>query len=150
MKPRSGFEIRKALIKLLVVTVVLAGLVSSCFVDSVGDLKGLIIFFIVVLVFPITILIGIDASRVINRELPSHKALRVMGRVLAFPQAVMGAVLIGFAIGYPVFGVRELMQELAKGNWPLLPIGGLIVSVLGFAAGLRYIREGLGLGNRNS
>jgi hypothetical protein len=150
MNPRSDFKVRKALIKLLVATLVLAGLVSSCFVDSVGDLRGLIIFVIIVLIIPITLLIGIDASRVIKRELPSHKALRVMGRVLAFPQAVMGAVLIGFSVGYPVFGVRELIQDLAKGNFPVLPIAGLVVSVLGFAAGVRYIREGLGLGNRNS
>jgi hypothetical protein len=68
-------SVRKALIKLLVATSILAALILSCFIDSVGDARGLIVFFIVVLGFPITLLTGIDASRVIKREAPKHKSL---------------------------------------------------------------------------
>jgi hypothetical protein len=137
--------VRKALTKLLIATIVLAMLVLLCFADINGGLKGVLIVFIIILAFPITLLIGIDASRAIRRDLPSHKSLRLLGRFLAFPQAIMGTVLIGFAVAYPLFGVRELADDVSKGSIPVLPLVRLIIAALSFCVGLHYVREGLGM-----
>lgn len=135
--------VKRALSKLLIAVIVLTSLVVSCFVNRLGDLRGLIISFVVVLALPITVLIGIDASRVIKRETPSHKRISLLGRILAFPQAVMGAILLGFSVAYPVFGIHELLHGPWNGRLPWLPIGGLFFAALGFSLGLYYIREGL-------
>lgn len=135
--------VRKALSKLLVATIFLTALIGSCFVNRIGDLRGLIIFLIVVFVFPITVLIGIDASRVIKKETPSHKRIGLLGRVLAFPQAVMGTILLGFSVVYPVFGIHELLYGPNDGRLPWLPIGGIGFAAISFSLGLYYIREGL-------
>jgi hypothetical protein len=140
-------SVRKALIKLLVATSILAALILSCFIDSVGDARGLIVFFIVVLGFPITLLTGIDASRVIKREAPKHKSLAVLGRLLAFPQAVFGTILIGFSIVYPVFCVPEIIRDISDGYLRATRLFGLIAAAFGFGVGVHYLREGLGSKN---
>jgi hypothetical protein len=141
-------SVRNALIKLLIATIALAMLVLSCFADINGGLQAVLIIFIVILAFPITLLIGIDASRAIRQELPSHKSLRLLGRVLAFPQAIMGTVLIGFAVVYPLFGLRELADDVSRGSAPVLPLVRLIIAALSFFVGLHYVREGLGIRKR--
>jgi len=141
-------SVRKAVIKLLIATLVLATLILLCFADINEGLKGVLIVFIIILAFPITLLIGIDASRTIRRDLPSHKSLRLLGRFLAFPQAIMGIVLIGFAVVYPLFGVRELADDLARGTSPVMPLARLVIAILGFCVGLHYVREGLGMRRR--
>lgn len=141
--------VRKALIKLFVATILLAMLVLLCFADINGGLKGVLIVFIIILAFPVTLLIAIDASRAIKRDLPSHKSLRVVGRLLAFPQAIMGTVLIGFSVVYPLFGVRELVDDVSMGSAPVSPLVRLVIAALGFSVGLHYIREGLGIRKRS-
>jgi hypothetical protein len=136
--------VRRALIKLLVATAVLAGLSLLCFADINGGLKGVLAVAIVILAFPITLLLGIDASRVIKREVPNHKSLRLMGRFLAFPQAVMGIILVGFAVAYPLFGLREAMDLISIGRFPAFPLAFTLIAALSFGVGLHYIREGLG------
>jgi hypothetical protein len=137
-------KVRKALVKLLVATTILAALIISCFVESVGDARGLIVFFIVVLGLPITLLIGIDTSRVIKREAPAHKSLAVLGRVLAFPQAVFGTILVGFSIAYPVFEVPEIIRDLSDGRVPAIRLFTLIAAMFSLGVGVHYIREGFG------
>jgi hypothetical protein len=140
--------VTKALMKFFLAIVVLASLTRICFLDIDVGLRGTIITFNAILTLPITILLGIDASRVINRELPSNKSLRILGKVLAFPQAVFGTILIGFGVGYPVFGVPAILDDLSRGVTPLTLLASLIVSALGFGLGFHYLREGLGLGKR--
>jgi len=140
--------VRKALLKLLIATIVLAALVVSCFVNRVGDLRGLIGFVIVVLAFPITLLIGIDASRVIKKDSPSHKQIQLLGRILAFPQAVLGVVLLGFSVVYPVFGIHELLYGPRNGRLHWLPIGGIGFAAISFSLGFYYVREGLGMNRK--
>jgi hypothetical protein len=138
-------RVHKSLIKLLAAAVVLATLVALCFVESIGDLRGLIVFFMVVLGFPITLLLGVDASRTIKREIPSHRSLSILGRLLAFPQAVLGTILLGFSLVYPVFEVPAVIHDLSGGRVPVLGLSGLAMAAVGFAVGMHYIREGLGL-----
>jgi hypothetical protein len=140
--------VKKALSKLVMTTIVLAALILLCFVNRVGDLRGLIVFVIVVLAFPITVLTGIDASRVIKRETPSHKRISLLGRVLSFPQAVMGTILVGFSIVYPVFGIHELLRDPNQGRLPWLPIGGIGFAAICFSLGIYYIREGLNISKK--
>lgn len=139
----SSSSVRKALSKLLMATIALAALIALCFVNRIGDLRGLIIFLIVLLAFPITVLIGIDTSRVIKKETPSHKRIALLGRILALPQAVMGAILLGFSVVYPVFGIHQLLYGPKNGRLLWLPIGGIVFAAISFSLGLYYIREGL-------
>ena len=118
-------------------------MIFLCCMDINGGLKGVLIVFIVIVMFPVTLLIGIDTSRVIEREMPSRKPLRIVGRLLAFPRLVMGVVLIGFSTVYPVFGIPELADDLSKGYIAVLPIARLIIAALSFIVGLRYVREEL-------
>lgn len=145
MKTMRPSPVRKALAKLLIATIVLSSLIVSCFVNSIGDLRGFIIFLVVVPVFPVTVLIGIDASRVIRRETPFHKQVSLLGRMLAFPQTVMGTILLGFSVVYPVFGIHELLYGPKDGRLPWLPVGGIGFAAISFSLGLYYIREGLGM-----
>ena len=133
------------MVKLLVATSVLAILVFLIMTDINGALQAVLIICTIVLALPITLLIGIDASRVIRQQTPAHKPLRVLGNLLAFPQAIFGTILIGFAIIYPLFGVRELIDDLANGVTPLEPLVRLFIAALGFVVGVHYIREGLGI-----
>jgi hypothetical protein len=146
----SELKIRKALVKLLVATFVLAALLLLCFTSINEGLKSVLIILIVILAFPITLLVGIDASRTIKRERPSGKSLTVLARLLGFPEAIMGTILVGASVAYPLFGVPQLLDDLSNGVLPLLPLGRLAVAALGFAAGLRYIRRGLGINKRET
>jgi hypothetical protein len=140
--------VRTALLKLLISTIVLGGLVLFWLSDVNGGLQGFAAVVVVILAFPITLLIAIDAARVIRREEPNHRSLRVLGRFLAFPQAILGTILMGFGAAYPVFGVSELIHDLETGGAPFFPIVRLVVAALMFVVGLRYFREGLGLKGR--
>lgn len=142
-------DIRRALTKLLISTAFLVALASACFMDINGGLKGVLIVVIVILAFPITLLIGIDASRVIKREVPSHKSLRLLGSVLTLPQAIMGTVLVSFGAVYPVFGVNQLIHDVRDGRSSLITLVRILVAGLAFLAGIHYVREGLGLKKRN-
>jgi hypothetical protein len=138
-------EVRTALTKLLVSSIVLFGLVILCFADIDRAIRGFLIVFIAILAFPITLLYAIDASKVIRRAAPDHKSLTIFGRILAFPQAIMGIVLIAFSVVYPIFGVHELIVDISNGHAAALPIVRLVIAVLSFLLGLRYVREGLGI-----
>lgn len=140
--------VTKALIKLLLSVCVLAALVFSCFSDINGGLKGVLAVFTVVLAFPITLLIGLDASRAIKREAHAGTSVRVLGRLLAFPQAIMGVVLIGFSVTYPVFAIHELVGGSADKAPLFVPAAGLGIAALGFVVGMHYVREGLGIKER--
>ena len=127
----------------------LTALILICLLDSLGDLRGLIIFVIVVLVFPITLLLGIDASKAIKLEAPADKGMRTIGWLLGFPQAIMGTILIAFGVVYPFFGIHELMDDLSMKRVPILPIVRIGTAFLFFVLGQRYLREGLGSGDKD-
>jgi len=110
----SDSKVRKALIKLLVASVILGGLVISCFVDSVGDLKGLILLHRR-LVFHH--LIGVDASRVIKREMPSHKSCAVLDGSWRFPRPSWETVLIGSRWFIPYLERASLWKTYPKASY---------------------------------
>jgi hypothetical protein len=142
-------RISKSLVKFGCASAVLAALMFACLLDSIGDLRGVIVFVIIVLIFPITLLLGIDASKVIKREAPLGKSMRRLGWLLGFPQAVMGTILIAFGLVYPLFGIRELIDELSIGRMPILPIVRIGSAFLAFVLGQHYLREGLRSGSKD-
>jgi len=132
------------MVKLLVSVAILAALLMTCFLDIDTNLRGVIIGLIGVLAFPITLLLGIDASRTIKRVKPAQATARIAGVVLGFPLAIMGTILLGFSIVYPIFGVRELWKALSGGGEPILPLIRLFIAAMSFVVGLHYVREGFG------
>ncbi len=145
----SASKVRQSLVKLLVAIIVLVLLTLICFGDIDPGLRGTIATFVVVVVFPVSLLLGIDASRVIKREMPGQRSLRLLGKALALPQAIMGTVLVGFAVVYPLFGIRELVSDISNGVMPALPVVRICIAAFSFIVGLHYVREGLGLTKRN-
>lgn len=139
--------IQSSLIRLLLGTIVLVLLISACFTHIDQDLRAPIIVLVVVVAFPVTLLLGVDASRVIKREMPNHKKLRVLGRVLALPQAVLGTVLVAFSLIYPIFGIRQILNSAQRGG-SILPAFGIAIAAFGFGLGVHYIREGLDIKHR--
>jgi hypothetical protein len=142
-------RIRNSLIKFGCASAVLAALMFARLFDSVGDLRGLIVFVVIVLIFPVTLLLGIDASKVIKREAPSGNTMRRVGWLLGFPQAIMGTILIAFGVVYPLFGIHELMAELSTKRVPILPIVRVGSAFLAFVLGQHYLREGLRSGGKD-
>ena len=144
----SSPGVTKALTKFFLATCVLAGLVFLCFTDINGGLKGVLIVLIVILAFPITLLIGVDASKAIKRATDTGKSTRLVGRLLALPQAIIGVVLIAFSVIYPIFAIHDLLARSAGKAPVFVPIAGLVVAALGFVVGIHYVRDGVGFGTR--
>lgn len=125
---------------------VLAASIFLCFVDIDGSLKAVLIICIAILALPITLLIAIDASRVIEREMAPRRSVNVLGRILAFPQAVIGVVLIGASIVCPVIELPKIIADMTKGHPDVFTIVNVAIAGLMFVIGVRYVKEGLGLG----
>jgi hypothetical protein len=143
---RVHAAVRKALVKLLLALVALIGLILTCFSGIDRGVVPVIVGLIVLIIFPSTILFGIDASRVIRAEASAGRAVRVLGRILGIPQAIMGIVLIAFGVVYPFFGVRDFIADLSARR---SGIGSFIMTLTAIAAlflGYYYLREGLGIG----
>ena len=138
--------IRKGLIKLLASAAVLIGLILACISRSNRDLVGIIGGIIVLLVLPATLLWGIDASRVIKREMPKNKSIRILGTLLGIPQAIMGTILIAFGLVGPFIGVRDFIAERAAGQSGIMPFIMTVTAIAFLIVGYYYVREGLGLG----
>ncbi|HYA39130.1 MAG TPA: hypothetical protein VEI74_12760 [Candidatus Methylomirabilis sp.] len=140
--------IKKALVRLLVATMISAGLIYACFhVDH--DLVGIVGGVLILLALPAVVLLSVDASRVIRREVPSNRSVKILGLVLAIPQAVMGVILIAFGIIYPLIGISEILADLAQGRSAVIPFVTTVTALVMLGLGYFYLREGLGLGKKN-
>lgn len=137
--------VTKALMKLLLATVALLSLSLLCFGDFDQGLRATVGTFVVVVVFPATILLSIDASRTIRREAPSHRPAQMLGLALGFPQAVLGVALLAFGVVYPWFGIREIMRLHAPGAVPIIPMVGIAFALIALPLGYHYVREGVGI-----
>lgn len=142
-------EIKKSLIKLLVATIVLVGLVSECFYQSDPSLVGVIAVVTGILALPIVILLSIDASRAIKREMSTNKATKALGVLLGIPQAVLGVLLMAIGIGYPFIGIRAIIADLSTGQPTIFPLISTITALMMFVLGYYYLREGFSFGKNN-
>jgi hypothetical protein len=143
-----SLNIRKSLIKLLVATVVLVGLLSECFYQSDRGLVGVMAVGTAILALPIVILLSIDASRAIKREISIDKSTRVLGIFLGLPQAVLGILLMAIGIAYPFIGIRNILVNLYLGQPTIFPIISTISAIMMLIIGYYYLREGLSSGKK--
>jgi hypothetical protein len=143
--------VKRALIKLLLTTVLLVALILLCFAAIDSGLKAVIGAVIVIIVGPSVLLLGIDVSRAIKQESLAAQSVKVLGRVLGVPQALIGVMLVAWGAAYPaVFGIHDIIVNVSSGTNPTFPVIYTITAGLMFLAGLNYLREGLGLmGFRN-
>lgn len=141
--PNPNHSIRIALVKLLVGFAISVVLLILFFSVS-RDFKGLVIV-VDFLAFLSTILLSIDASRVIKRELRSGERLKILGAALGLPQVVLGIAMLGIGLVYPFFGVYEIYNDLLSGESVVFPLFGTILAFLMLGLGYYYLREGLGL-----
>jgi hypothetical protein len=140
---------RRALLKLLVAFMIFIGLLLGIFSKGDRGLVGIMGGLLVVVVLPVTVLLSIDASRIIKRETSESRSLRGFGVLLGIPQAIMGIVLVAFGLVYPFFGIRALLADSATG---LPGFIDLVLTLTAFAllfVGYHYVREGLGLKGRD-
>lgn len=143
-------SIKKSLIKLLVATIVLVWLVSECFYQSDPGLVGVIAVGTAILPLPIVILLSIDASRVIKREISINKATRVLGALLGIPQAVLGILLMAIGIAYPFIGIRNIVVDISSGRLAIFPFVSTIIALMMLIIGYYYLREGLSFSKKKA
>ncbi len=141
---RTG-TVKSALIKLLVSTIVLAFLIASIVVNPHGPGNGILGGVIIVVVFPSTLLLGIDASRAIKRDNPSHRSVRILGKALGVPQAAFGVILMAFGVVFPIMGTREFIETGSLGENPVFRLIYIGTTILMFSIGYYYVKESLWL-----
>jgi hypothetical protein len=132
---------RWALLKLMVALMVFAALIPFCFWHTDLDLRGVVMGLIVLVVFPSTVLLGIDASRTIRREMPAHESVRILGVVLGIPQGILGAILVSIAVFLPFVGMYDLAIHHLYGTKSGLPALYLFASVVSFIVGYHYLKD---------
>lgn len=141
-------DIKKSLIKLLIATIVLVYLVSECFYQNDPGLVGVIAVGTAILALPIVILLSIDASRAIKREMSINKATRAMGALLGIPQAILGILLMAIGIAYPFIGIRNIVIDISLGRPTIFPLISTISALMMLIIGYYYLREGLSFGKK--
>jgi hypothetical protein len=138
-------SVRSALLKLMLAVMIFAALIPFCFWHMDLDLRGLAMGLIVLVVFPSTVLLGIDASRTIRREMPSHKPVRILGVVLGIPQGILGTISVSIGTVLPFVGMYDLAIHHLYGTKSGLPGLYLFSSVVTFVVGYHYLKESLWL-----
>jgi len=144
----TSASIKKSLIKLLVATIVLVGLVSECFYQSDRGLVAVLAVGTAILALPIVILLSIDTSRAIKREISINKSMKILGAFLGIPQAVLGILLMAIGIAYPFIGIRNIVVDLSLGQPAIFPLISTIIAIMMFIIGCYYLREGLSFGRK--
>lgn len=90
-----------------------------------------------------TILLSIDASRVIRRERRSGEPLKFLGAALGIPQVALGTAMLGIGFVCPFIGAYEIYKNFLIGKFVVLPFVGIIIAFLMLGLGYYYLREGL-------
>jgi hypothetical protein len=137
--------IKSALIKLLAATLILAASIAAIIGNPGSSWNGILGGLIVIVIFPSTLLLGIDASRVIKRENPSHRPLRILGKTLGVPQGVFGVILMGFGVVFPIITVRDLIDGKSYGGSAVASFLYLCMAVTFLFVGYHYVKESLWL-----
>jgi hypothetical protein len=138
-------SVRHAVFRLLAAVVALIGLMFACYYAD-KNFRGIVGGVIILLAFPAALILGINASRAISRELPDRKSVRIFGVVFGIPQAVLGAILAGFGCVYPFIGIRAFWSDLSAGQSGNVPFVTTIISIMMLGIGCYYLQQGLGLG----
>ena len=138
--------IKKALFKFLVSFIVLVGVIVLCCSKIDQSIAGPLAVFATLVLLPTTILLSIDASRVINKDLSGLQAgyAETLGRILGMPQIFLGLLLMVIGIGYPILALTKVVG--ANDGLPFLtPLVVAAVALLMVSLGYFYLREGLRL-----
>ena len=141
----STGTVKFALIKLLVSAIVLAFLIALIIANPHSSANGIIGGLIIVVIFPSTLLFGIDASRAIKRETPSHRSVQILGKALGVPQGVFGVILVAFGVVLPIMGIRDCIETGPLGENPVLHLVYIGTAILMFSIGYHYLKESLWL-----
>jgi hypothetical protein len=141
----STGTVKFALIKLLVSTIVLAFLIALIIANPHSSDNGIIGGLIIVVIFPSTLLFGIDASRAIKRETPSHRSVQILGKALGVPQGVFGMILVAFGVVFPIMGIRDFIETGSLGENPVFRLVYIGTAILMFSIGYHYVKESLWL-----
>lgn len=141
---RTG-TVKSALIKLSVSTIILAFLISLIVAYPHDSDNGIIGGLIILVIFPSTLLFGIDASRAIKRETPSHRSVQILGKALGVPQGVFGVILVAFGVVFPIMSIRDFIETGSFGENPAFRIVCIGTAILMFSIGYHYVKESLWL-----
>jgi hypothetical protein len=141
----STGTVKSALIKLLISAIFLAFLIALIVVNPHSASNGIWGGLIVVIVFPSTLLFGIDASRAIKRETPSHRPVQIFGKALGVPQGVLGLILVTFGVVFPIVGIRDFIETGSLGENPVFRLICIGTAILMFSIGYHYMKESLWL-----
>jgi hypothetical protein len=138
--PMTASDVRKSFWRLVGAAIASAGLFAFFVFDRDSPFAGLAIGLVIIVLFPSTLLLSIDASRAIRKEILTNNSVRVLGKILGIPQVIFGIILIGFGVGYPVYNLMN-----GFGPTPNITAIYIVYALVMFGVGFYYIRDGLWL-----
>lgn len=148
--PKNPPTAKASFIKMAIAGVALIVLVLICLGAIDPGLRATLLTFVAIVVFPSTLLFGVDAGKAIKRgEVPGGPTNK-FAAVLIFPQAIFGGILIGAGLIVPFVSVGTLAIEASSGRFAAMSAIQLVVSLVLPVVGIRLINEGLGRANEGS
>jgi hypothetical protein len=142
--PKSPPTAKASFIKMAIAGVALIMLVLICVREIDPGLRATLLTFVAIVVFPSTLLFGVDAGKAIKRsEVPGGPSNK-FAAVLIFPQAIFGGILIGAGLVVPFVSVGTLAIEASSGRFAEMSAIQLVVSLMLPVVGIKLINEGLG------
>lgn len=143
--PKPPRTIEAELTRLIIASVVFAGLTLTCLLTADFDLRVIVgCFAFAACLF--TLKYGVNLGKAINRE-PLPKAwLRVVGAILVFPLAILGVFVIGGGIAGVFLSIRTIEMQACAGSFSIDAVEALVRLLACFLmplAGYAMFREGL-------
>jgi hypothetical protein len=143
--PKPTRTIKATLTRFTIAAIACLGLTIGCLLTIDQDLRVLV-GILAFIAFLFALLFGTDAGKAINREPRPQRSVRILGAILIFPLAILGAILIAAGLVGVLVSIRAIEMEVCTGNFSVetvLASMRLAVSLLMPLAGYRMLREGL-------
>jgi hypothetical protein len=137
--------VKKVLIKLSVAVCFLICLTMVCFANIDRSLVAVIAATTVIVVLPVTLMLSIDASRMIRNVMPQDRKAIILATVLAIPQVVLGVALLLVGLVFPFILVSDVITDIRGGQPIFLHAISILTAFFMLIVGYFYILEGLGL-----
>lgn len=137
--------VRKVLIKLSAAACFLICLTAVCFADIDRSLVAVIAAITVIVILPVTLMLSVDASRVIRNVMPQDRKAMILAAILAIPQVVLGVVLLLVGLVFPFVLVNDVITDIRGGQPIFLHAISILTAFFMLIIGYFYVLEGLGL-----
>jgi hypothetical protein len=143
--PKPPRTIRAALTRFIIASTIFVGLTLTCLLTADFDLRVIVGCFAFA-AFLFTFMYGVNLGKAINREPMPTRRFRVVGAILVFPLAILGAIVIGGGILGVFVSIRTVEMQACTGKFSIDAVEALVRLLACFLlplAGYAMLREGL-------